>query len=209
MLLSESRQQIWNECQGVQICAVTKGRSLAEISSLLNDLPGLSIIGENRWPDCEQTFQNFPKLERHFIGPLQSNKLNKVLPLISCLQSLDSQKLYDKIKDSDLEFLIQVNISNDEAKSGIEPNGLHLLIDYILRHPGQAKLNGIMTIGSQAAIKERQRYFAALRKLFDQVNSEYFSTNPLPTLSMGMSEDYQLAIKEGSTMVRLGSCLFD
>lgn len=224
--LFEHRQKMFQKCKNVEICAVTKGRSIEEITSLLADLPYLKIIGENRWPACEQAFQEFKKhpttgakISHHFIGPLQSNKIKKVLPLVDCIQSVDSAKLLDAISKSaaelekNMDFLFQVNISHDSGKSGIEPENLRALIEHYLKeHQGgsrqKAHLRGLMTIGAQTEPKERQKYFAALRKLFDQINSEYFKSSPLQTLSMGMSEDFELAIKEGSTMVRLGSCLF-
>lgn len=224
--LFEHRQKIYKQCKNVEICAVTKGRSIEEITSLLSDLPDLKIIGENRWPACEQAFQTFnenpvagAKLSHHFIGPLQSNKIKKILPLVDCIQSVNSAKLLDSISksalelDKNIDFLIQVNISHDSEKSGIEPENLRALIEHYLKeHQGGSRqethLRGLMTIGAQTAPKERQKYFAALRKLFDQINSEYFKSEPLKTLSMGMSDDFELAIKEGSTMVRLGSCLF-
>lgn len=223
---SKSRLEIFQKCKNVEICAVTKNRSIEEIANLLSDLPDLEIIGENRWPACEQAFQEFKKhpttgakLSHHFIGPLQSNKIKKILPLVDCIQSVDSAKLLDAISksalelDKNIDFLIQVNISHDSEKSGIEPGNLRALIEHYLKeHQGGSRqkihLCGLMTIGAQTEPKERQIYFAALRQLFDKINSEYFRYSPLKTLSMGMSEDFELAIKEGSTMVRLGSCLF-
>lgn len=204
MNLKERRQKIWEQCKGVQLCAVTKGRTIEEIQSLITDLPDLKIIGENRWPDCQEKFTHFTSLKRHFIGPLQSNKLNKVLPIIDCLQSVDSESLLARIVTT--PFLIQVNISRDPAKSGIDPGQLRPFLETCIKagNPPQ----GLMTILAQEASAARQRHFATLRDLFDQINSEYFAASPMPTLSMGMSSDYELAIQEGATMVRLGSCLF-
>ncbi|MBI4234952.1 YggS family pyridoxal phosphate-dependent enzyme [Candidatus Peregrinibacteria bacterium] len=221
--LNERRQAIFQQCENIKICAVTKGRSIEEISSLLEDLPDLRIIGENRWPDCVNTFEAFKKhpetghkLSHHFIGPLQSNKIRKVLPDVDCIQSIDILELLQKVSQISVEiakpidFLIQINISHDPKKTGIAPENLRQFIEHYLANFNitQVHLRGLMTIGAQTDQKERQKYFAELRKLFDQINSKYFKNEPLKTLSMGMSEDFKLAIKEGSTMVRLGSCLF-
>ena len=213
--LSIKRKRIWEACQRssgdqeIQICAVTKGRSPEQIQSLLTDLPDLKIIGENRYPDCKEAFESVTKkIKRHFIGPLQSNKIKKVLPMIDCLQSVDSKRLMDKIAEYPVEFLLQVNISKDPDKSGLDEEKVKPLIEHYLANKGKAKLRGFMTIGSQSTPASRQRYFANLRNLFDEINDEYFKRYPLPTLSMGMSDDYSLALIEGSTMVRLGSCLF-
>ncbi len=203
--MKEKRQQIWAKIPPhVQVCAVTKGRTIKEIESLLNDLPQIKIIGENRWPDCEEKFRHFSNLQRHFIGPLQSNKINKVLPITDVIQSVDSLDLLQKISAraaKTIEFTFQVNISNDPNKQGIAPENLRPLIEQSLNLPN-TKLIGLMTIGEQ---NNQEKYFTDLKKLFDQINAEY---HPMPVLSMGMSDDFETAIKCGATMVRLGSCLF-
>jgi PLP dependent protein len=225
--------------QNVSICAVTKQRSLEEVKKLLTDCPRISSIGENRWPDCEEKFQYFAPTttnsgvqERHFIGPIQSNKINKILPLVDCIQSVDSLELLQKIQSKFapnstsstlphpsrvIKFCIQVNISEDQAKQGLSPADLPAFIEaYLKLETPNLQLTGLMTIGAQASPAERQKYFADFRQLFDQINKEYFPVPglenahpPLTTLSMGMSDDYLLAIKEGATMVRLGRCLFE
>ena len=113
-----------------------------------------------------------------------------------------------------LQFCIQVNISHDSGKQGIDPEELFPFVEKYLHHRSEnklphVKLIGLMTIGAQKDMSERTPYFAALKKLFDEVNEQYFKNTPLPILSMGMSDDYELAIKCGATMVRLGRCLFE
>ena len=109
------RQEIWAKIPShVQVCAVTKGHSVKEMEALLQDLPHLQIIAENRWPDCEEKFQKFINLKRHFIGRIQKNKLNKILPLVDVIQSVDSLELLKLISQKTtkpLEFTFQVNIS--------------------------------------------------------------------------------------------------
>lgn len=197
----------------IKVCAVTKGRTTEEVRHLLDNLPQISDIGENRWPDCEEKFNNFPNHQKHFIGPLQSNKINKLLPLVDVFQSIDSLDLLEKINNraiKPIKFCFQVNISGDPAKQGIASGNLKSIIEgYLEENFSNVQLIGLMTIGERIELKQRAEYFAALRKLFDQINHEYFRENPLPILSMGMSEDFEIAIKSGSTMVRLGSCLFE
>lgn len=200
--MKEKRQQIWAKIPPhVQVCAVTKGRTIEEVQNLLNDLPQIKITGENRWPDCEEKFRHFAGLQRHFIGPLQSNKINKILPITDVIQSVDSLELLQKISDratKPIEFTFQVNISNDPNKQGIAPANLHQIIAKSANLPN-VKLIGLMTIGEQ---NNQENYFTDLKKLFDQIKK------PMPILSMGMSDDFETAIKCGATMVRLGSCLF-
>lgn len=193
----------------VEICAVTKGRSISEVEAMLSKHPEIRIIAENRWPDCEEKFQHFTKYQKHFIGPLQSNKIKKVLPLVDCIQSVDSWPLLEKISRAatkPLKFCFQVNISQDDAKHGISPEDLPALIErYQKEQLPNVKLVGLMTIGSRTGQRD---YFRRFKQLFDQINVQYFPAAPLKILSMGMSDDYQTAIKEGATMVRLGRILF-
>lgn len=207
--MKERRLEIWSKIPPhVKVCAVTKNRTIEEVESLLGDLPEIGIIAENRWPDCEEKFRYFKNLQRHFIGPLQSNKINKILPLTDVIQSVDSIDLLRKISEratKNVEFTFQVNISKDPAKQGIEPENIRQIIEQSKSLPN-VKLIGLMTIGEKVALNEREKYFSELKKLFDQLNSQY---SEMTILSMGMSEDFEIAIKSGATMVRLGSCLFE
>jgi len=207
--MNQTRQSILNSIPAtVEVCAVTKGRSLKQVEDLLKECPQISIIGENRWPDCEEKFRNLaPKrgLKRHFIGRLQSNKLNKILPIVDVIQSVDSLELLRKINDRTphpIEYCLQVNISNDPSKQGIKPSELRQIIKEA-KDFGNVQLIGLMTIGSQ---ENQEQYFSEFKTLFDEISAEF---GPLQVLSMGTSGDYQLAIKHGATMVRLGTCLFE
>jgi len=203
--MKSKRQEILaNIPQDIKVCAVAKGRTIEEVKSLLEDCPQISIIAENRWPDCEEKFREF-HLEKHFIGRLQSNKLNKILPLVDIIQSVDSFELLQKISQKTqkpIGFTFQVNISQDPSKQGINQADLRSIIEKS-QDLQNVKLLGLMTIGAQ---EDQEKYFTEFKTLFDQINSEYFK---MPILSMGTSADYEIAIKCGATMVRLGSCLFD
>ena len=202
----ESRNKIWQQLASTQLCAVTKGHSLEEVQKLCADLPDLKIIGENRWPDCEEKFRTLNKLQRHFIGPLQSNKIRKVLPLIDVIQSVDSLELLKKISTvatelhKTIDFCFQINVSADPLKQGIDPADLQALIEQAKQFKN-CQLIGLMTIGEQSAPEQRRQYYRKLKQIFDRYPC-------LTTLSMGMSDDYQIAIEEGATMVRIGSALF-
>jgi PLP dependent protein len=199
-----------------EICAVTKQHSIPEINKMLARYPHIKIIAENRWPDCLEAFETFTHLKRHFIGPLQKNKVKKVLPLIDCIQSVDSISLLEKLQktcselNKDLDFCFQVNISKDPKKAGIEAEAVTSHIQtYLDGKFSHLNLIGLMTIGSQSSMEEREKYFKDFKKLFDQINKTHFPAKPLTTLSMGMSEDYKLAIDCGATTVRLGRILFN
>jgi len=209
------RKGIFADLGNVSLCAVTKGASIREIESLLEDLPAVKIIAESRWPDCEEKFIHFSQLEKHFIGPLQKNKVKKVVPLVDVIQSVDTIDLLEKINQAAFQsnkivkFCFQVNVSRDPLKRGIMPEELMRVIEaYLALDLKQVRLIGLMTIGAQESAEKRREYFRDLRRLFDLVNERYFPDKPLGTLSMGMSEDFREAVLAGATMVRLGSCLF-
>ena len=215
--LCMDRQQILERIGdgGVHVCAVTKTRSVSEVEGLLREMPEVDSIGENRWPDCEEKFLYFKDIEKHFIGPLQSNKVRKVLPLVDVVQSVDSMKLLRRIDvvagelGKVVDFTFQVNVSEDPLKRGIEPGDLGDVIEeYLGAGLKNVRLIGLMTIGRNCEVSERKKYFKEFKSLFDGINSKYFKDNPLPILSMGMSSDYVEAIEAGATMIRIGSCLF-
>ncbi|MBU1151776.1 YggS family pyridoxal phosphate-dependent enzyme [Patescibacteria group bacterium] len=194
-----------------KICLVTKGRTIPEIEKVLKAHPQIKAIAENRWPDCEEKFRylakKHPKLERHFIGQLQSNKVSKVVSLVDTIQSVDSLKLLKKINQSakalkkTINFFFQVNISKDSAKSGIIAGQLRAILkEYKTANLANTKLLGLMTIGQRTSPEERKKYYRALSTLAQKHN--------LKEVSMGTSEDYQIAVEAGATMLRIGEALF-
>jgi pyridoxal phosphate enzyme (YggS family) len=145
------------------------------------------------------------------IGPLQSNKARDVAENFDWLQSLDRGKLiaplgrYRPDSREPLNVLIQVNIDDEASKSGCAPNDVSKLAHAIAQSPRLA-LRGLMAIPQPGNdIDMRRRAFRRMRELFDAVRASHASVD---TLSMGMSEDFELAIEEGATMVRIGTALF-
>ena len=200
----------------VEICAVTKGKTIDEVAFLLEKYPKIKVIAENRWPDCVAKFEQFKNYQKHFIGHLQSNKVRKVVPLVDVIQSVDSFALLEKINEVALSFdkkiavMLQVNIAKDDAKEGLAPLEVAKIVEqYLQAGLKNVRLVGLMTIGAQVEMQQRAIYFAEFKNLFDQINKRYFAEAPLPYLSMGMSEDYEVAIAAGATMVRLGRVLFE
>jgi pyridoxal phosphate enzyme (YggS family) len=150
-------------------------------------------------------------LEWHLIGPLQSNKCAEVARHFDWLQSLDRGKLVPLLSKhrpagaAPLNVLVQVNIDDEASKSGCAPAEVPELARAVAAAPGLA-LRGLMAIPAPLPDLERRREaFAKMRGLFEALRGEFPSVD---TLSMGMSEDYELAIAEGATMVRVGSALF-
>ena len=153
-----------------------------------------------------------PKMERRFIGHLQSNKVRKCLSLFDSVDTIDSVKLAKKLSNVAKEInkkitgLIEINTSGEGQKKGFLPTQLDE-IQNCLNLPN-LKVVGLMTIGPNTRnIKRVRNAFKDLRELKDLINSKNRSKS-LSELSMGMSGDYEVAIEEGSTMIRLGTVLF-
>ena len=188
-----------------EIIAVSKTFSIDQIKPLINH--GHIHFGENKvqeslekWTDVKSSFQN---LKLHMIGKLQTNKVKYVIPLFDYIHSLDNLKLAEKISEEQkkrnkyLKIFIQVNIGNEDQKSGIDPEDLK---DFYNKCILDFKLNiiGLMCIPPQKG--DVKKYF---KQMFDLKNSL-----GLKELSMGMSSDYIDAIENGATFVRLGSKIF-
>ena len=148
----------------------------------------------------------------HFIGPIQSNKTKLIARYFSWVHSIDRLETATRLSEQrsllthlPLNVCIQVNISKEESKSGVDVSDILLLAKEIVTLP-QIKLRGLMAIPAFINDKEEQRfYFNQISVLFNQLNQNGFQ---LDTLSMGMSHDFEMAIAEGATMVRIGKAIF-
>lgn len=151
------------------------------------------------------------RLEWHFIGPIQSNKTRTIAELFDWVQSVDRLKVAQRLAEQrpadrpPLNVLVQVNISGEASKSGVEPADLDRLAREVARLP-RLKLRGLMAIPEPEADEARRRApLAAMRDLLERLRAGGL---PLDTLSMGMSVDLEDAVLEGSTMVRIGTAIF-
>lgn len=198
----------------VTLLMVSKRVSLDYVRVLLK--AGQQHIGENYVQAAVERFSmlssEFPDIQRHFIGGLQRNKVRDAVGFFDLIHSVESIKLSDAISDEaktkgiKQRVLLQVNIAEDSGKSGCSLNDAPALVERILQSDF-LQLDGLMTIGRFGIeIDQRRKEFCSLRCLRDDLESQ-FSCN-LPHLSMGMSEDFDVAIEEGATIVRIGSALF-
>ena len=197
--------------QNVELIAATKTRDIFQIQACF-DL-GISSIGENRIQEAEKKLKELPSfnsIKKRFIGHLQTNKVNKCLRLFDTVDSVDTLKLAKKINSSfqrpKTECLIEINTSGELQKKGFKPKlSKELISCFSLEN---LDIVGLMTIGPYTTSeKEIRDSFQTLRVFKDQINQE-FGENKLTELSMGMSNDFELGIEEGSTMVRVGTGIF-
>ena len=191
-----------------QLLIVSKNQAIEDIRKLL--LNGYLLFGENRVQEAKKKFtrkllDEFPNLNLHLIGPLQSNKTKLALSIFHCIQSLDRKKLIDAIvrekKNHDLiltkEFYIQINIGHEKQKAGVLPNDLFDLYEYSIKL--NLNITGLMCIPPQVANPEI--FFEEMENLKQKINKNL-------KLSMGMSGDYKIALKSNSNLIRIGSKIF-
>ncbi|MBL8022863.1 MAG: YggS family pyridoxal phosphate-dependent enzyme [Elusimicrobia bacterium] len=201
----------------VEIMAVTKRISTERMEEALS--LGLRQFGESRVQEAfkkRETFlDRFPPEQAprwHLIGHLQTNKLRRAVELFDCIQSVDSLKLAELLdkegerRAQPVSCLVEVKISKEPNKQGLPPDHLTAFLDLASRL-SFLRIEGLMGVAPLFKDSEKTRpYFASLRSLFERNKGAFMV--PRPVLSMGMSQDFEVAVEEGSTMVRIGSALF-
>ena len=189
---------------GVTLLAVSKSQPVEAVRAAAG--AGQRAFGENYVQEAIEKMNAVPGLEWHLIGPLQSNKTRVVAERFDWVQTVASEKIARRLAEqrpssmAPLNVLIQVNVSAEESKSGVSPDEAAALASTIGALKG-LKLRGLMAIPEPGA--DRSRY-AEVRRIFQGLKEEF----ALDTLSVGMSDDMDVAIAEGSTMVRIGTAIF-
>ena len=192
----------------VIIVGVTKGIDIARIIEGIKH--GINILGENRVQEAREKIPliNLP-CEWHMVGHLQKNKVKYAVKLFHMIQSVDNTELAELLNrktPEKMRILIEVNTSGEPQKYGVEPDKLNDLVERVLKQENLI-LEGLMTVGPYPVEeKKSRRSFALLRELRNGVE-ERFGIK-LPILSMGMTEDFEYAILEGATMVRIGRGIY-
>jgi pyridoxal phosphate enzyme (YggS family) len=190
--------------RGVTLLAVSKSQPIDAIRAAV--AAGQTAFGENYVQEAIEKMNALQKLEWHLIGPLQSNKTRVVAERFDWVQTVASEKIARRLSEqrpaslAPLNVLIQVNASGESTKSGVSPAAVAALASSISALKG-IKLRGLMAIPEPGAPRERYR---SVKKLYDSLKAEH----GFDTLSLGMSDDMDVAIAEGSTMVRIGTAIF-
>lgn len=198
---------------GVEICAVTKTHSAAEVNCAAEF--GIRAIGENRVQELLGKLDALDdRFQIHLIGQLQSNKVRSIIDKVCLIQSVDRFSLAEEIsrqaekRNLTMPVLIQVNLAKEPQKGGVYEEALDALIRSTAALPG-VRIEGLMAV--MPAIEDLEAIrplFRRMRALFEQYRDAAISGTEFKTLSMGMSGDALMAAEEGATMVRLGSALF-
>ena len=199
------------ERNDITLVAVSKTKPIEEIKKKYNE--GFINFGENRVNELVQKFNLLPKdINWHMIGHLQTNKVKKVVPIVSLIHSIDTIKLLKIVNKESKKInkvtncLIQINISQESTKYGFDNNEIDFLNKSFLKDYKNIKIRGLMGMASfsneENIVKSE---FENLNKIYNNVKN---SIDDINILSMGMSNDYKLALEAGSNMVRIGSKIF-
>lgn len=212
--LLEDIQSIATKCgrqlSEIRLVAVSKGHPWDEIKPVYE--VGCRDFGENRWEEAFKKMEQAPNdIRWHFIGHLQKNKVRKVVGRFSLIHSVDSYELAEKIATVSQEMkltsaiLLQINIFGEQSKQGMTANECLENFEKIKNLSG-LNIQGLMTMAPLSEDKGLiSSGFESLRLLKERLNNDFHPLNQLPYLSMGMSQDYQIAIAQGANLLRIGS----
>ncbi|MFW6220170.1 MAG: YggS family pyridoxal phosphate-dependent enzyme [Nanoarchaeota archaeon] len=193
----------------VKLIAVTKSASIDKINELIKC--GVKRIAESRVKRAKEIFENLSSnfgydIEKHMIGHLQSNKVKTAVEIFDVIQSVDSLKLANKINKTAFEMqkvmkiMLQVNISSEKQKFGFNSEEIFEIYKKMLKFTN-LRIIGIMAMAPFTKKENTRKYFSEAKKIFDELK--------LKELSIGMSNDFDIAIEEGATMIRVGRMIFN
>jgi hypothetical protein len=218
--LQQIQQRIVRACERagrnpneIRLVAVTKNVPVARIEEALTS--GVTTIGENRVQEAWEKYQALgDKVHWHLIGHLQTNKVKRTLDFCEMIQSVDRLELGNvlsrqaQLTRREIEILVEVNTSGETTKFGVAPDQTVSLVSQLAQLPG-IKVTGLMTIGLFSAdSKAVLACFQRLQAIFEQLKQTGIQNTTMRWLSMGMTDDFELAIQAGSNMVRIGRAIF-
>lgn len=198
--------------ESIRLVAVSKTHPVERVAEAYE--AGLRAFGENYVQEAEEKVRAFPGAEWHLMGKLQANKVKKAVSLFGWIQAVDSRRLLDDLSRRCVEagkilpVLIEVNLAGERSKAGLPPEALPELLSAAPALPG-VRVRGLMAIPPMTEDPEESRpYFARLRELLARCAPPGGAAGGMTELSMGMSSDFEAAIEEGATMVRVGTAIF-
>ncbi|MCS7004122.1 MAG: YggS family pyridoxal phosphate-dependent enzyme [Cytophagales bacterium] len=199
-----------------RLVAVSKTKPIPDLMEAYS--AGQRLFGENKVQEmCEKQPAMPPDIEWHLIGHLQTNKVKYIVPFVALIQSVDSWRLLEEINkraskvNRIINCLLQIHIAQEETKFGLDEKGLEeLLQNPLLPTLSNIRILGLMGMATNTNDQQQiRKEFRYLRHLFDSYAKNLHTPNVLfQELSMGMSNDYKIAIEEGSTLIRIGSAIF-
>jgi len=212
--IEKAAQKSGRKREDITLVAVTKTVEVERIREGIE--AGIKEIGENRVQEAREKIPLLPRegIKWHMVGHLQRNKAKYAVRLFDMIQSLDSLSLAEELEkrcqkeNRTLEVLIEVNIGGEETKFGVAPQEVISLIEKVKDFP-HLKIKGLMCVPPWLEDPEKVRpYFIQMRELKEKVIEEKIPGVEMKYLSMGMTDDFEIAIEEGANMVRLGRAIF-
>jgi pyridoxal phosphate enzyme (YggS family) len=214
--IAEAAQRSGRHPEDVRLVAVTKTVPMERIQEAISS--GQRLFGENYVQEAAKKLESLGDLYHettwHFIGHLQRNKAKLAVQLFDCIETVDNLKLacaldrHAKAAGKRLSVYVQVNVARDSKKSGLSPEELPVFLTQAAELSG-IDICGLMTMPPWEPVPESSRpWFQALRDLRDETNAGLGPSPGIRELSMGMSQDFEVAIEEGATVVRIGTALF-
>lgn len=197
--------------EDITLIAVSKTKPIEMLQEAHN--VGVDVFGENKVQELVEKYEDLPNVNWHFIGGLQKNKVKYIVDKVILIHSLDSVSLAQEIdkrakgKGIKVNVLIQINIGNEESKSGIHKEELNSFVNDI-KEFDNIVVQGLMAIPPKGTKEEARTYFKEMKTLFDGLKGSEDENLTMKYLSMGMTGDYEIAIEEGSNMVRVGTGIF-
>lgn len=210
----EEAQKLSKYNQSVELIAVTKTVESDVMNEALNY--GITNIGENKVQEIQRKYDDIKELVNwHLIGTLQTNKVKYIADKVYMIHSLDRIELAKEIDKQAkkhnrvIACLIQVKLSEEDTKHGVEPDAVFELVKQVSQSYPNIKVSGLMGMAPYKENNEDARiYFKTLKQIFDKLSEMNLSNVDMKHLSMGMSNDYEIAIQEGATLVRVGTSIF-
>ena len=198
--------------EDITLLAATKTVDVDVINHAIDS--GIKVIGENRVQEFLSKYEGYNLVRKHFIGHLQTNKVKDIIDKVELIHSVDSYRLAEEISKQavkrgiTVDILLEINIGDEQSKSGFSYEEALDAVEKIAVFDG-IKIKGLMAIPPICENPQQNRpYFAKMKKLFIDIADKKIDNSNMDILSMGMSDDYEVAIEEGANMVRLGTALF-
>jgi pyridoxal phosphate enzyme (YggS family) len=197
----------------VKVLAASKYYAPEQMAALVG--AGVELLGENKADDLVRKQEEFgDAFEWHFIGHLQRRKVRDVVSQVTLIHSVDSVRLVEELAkrapEEGVEVLVQVNVSREESKYGVGEGEVEPLLEVAARSEGRVRARGFSTLAPLVERAEDVRYvFAKLRAIRDRLQNSWSPHFDLSELSMGMSNDYRVAVEEGATIIRIGRALIE
>lgn len=202
--------------EGVTLVAVSKTKPISDLQEAYD--AGQRVFGENYPQEMRDKHEALPQdIQWHFIGHLQTNKIKYIIPYVTLIHSIDTANLLEAVNkeakkhDRVVDCLLQFHIALEETKFGLDLNEARQLLDSeAYKQMGNVRICGVMGMGTFTDnMDEVRKEFKHLKSIFETLKKDYFANQPqFKEISMGMSEDYPIAIEEGATLIRVGSKIF-